>query len=100
MTTEELIYGKDGRLLNGTASGYKVPDIKFIPDDFEVFLYEDRINDKAVFGSKAVGEPPFIYGIGVYFALQNAMKSYKHDVDLNINSPITPQKILCKLYGC
>jgi len=100
MTTEELIYGKDGSLLNGTASGYKVPDIKSVPDDFDVYLYEGKKNDKAVFGSKAVGEPPFLYGIGAYFALRNAMKSFKTNVDLKIDSPITPQKILCKLYGC
>ncbi len=99
MTMEELIYNKAGRLLNGTASGYKVPDIKFTPDVFDVHLYENEFNTKAVFGSKAVGEPPFNYGIGVYFAIQNAMKSFRPDIDFNIDAPITPEKILCGLYG-
>ncbi len=98
MTMEELIYNNEGRLLNGGASGYKVPDIKFTPEIFDTYLYEDKLNSKAVFGSKAVGEPPFIYGIGVYFAIINAMKSYRQDLDFSIDSPLTPEKILCALY--
>ncbi len=98
MTMEELHYHEDGTLMNGSASGYKVPDIKFVPDLFEVQLHEDS-NPKAVFGSKAVGEPPFIYGIGGYFAIIEAMKAFKPDSDFQIAAPLTAEKILLALHN-
>jgi xanthine dehydrogenase large subunit len=49
-------------------------------------------------GSKAVGEPPFMYGIGTYFALQNAIKSFNPEMDLSFDAPLTPEKVLIALY--
>ena len=48
--------------------------------------------------SKAVGEPPLMYGIGAYFALQNAIKSFNPNYKLDFNSPLTPEKVLMRLY--
>ena len=52
-----------------------------------------------LFKSKAIGEPPLMYGIGAYFAIQNAIKSFnKKNYDLIFDSPMTPEKVLLSLY--
>lgn len=98
MTMEELIYSEDGRLLTDGSSTYKVPDIKFTPSLVDVHFLEDADNPKAVMSSKAIGEPPFMYGIGVYFAILEAMKAFRPDGDIFFHSPLTPEKVLNFLY--
>ena len=49
--------------------------------------------------SKAVGEPPFMYGIGVYFALFNAVKEFNPATTLGFDAPLTPEKVLLGLYS-
>jgi xanthine dehydrogenase large subunit len=63
-----------------------------------VHFLEDADNPKAVMSSKAIGEPPFMYGIGAYFAILDAMKAFRPDKKFFFNSPITPEKALCFLY--
>ena len=98
MTMEDLIHNDEGRLLTDTASNYKVPDIKFTPETVEVHFLEDEDNPYAVLNSKAIGEPPFIYGIGAFFALLNAMKAFRPEKELFLTAPLTPERILTFLY--
>lgn len=98
MTMEELLFGQDGRLLTDNTSTYKIPDIKSTPGEVKIHFLEDAENPYAVMSSKAIGEPPFMYGIGVYFAIMNAMKAYRPDREAFFNSPITPEKVLMFLY--
>jgi hypothetical protein len=49
-------------------------------------------------GSKAVGEPPLMYGIGVYFAIRKAMRAFK-ERDYAFDSPATPEKVLLGIQG-
>jgi len=49
----------------------------------------------SIFGSKAIGEPPFIYGLTVWFAIQNAIKSFVPQALLKF--PATPEAILLAL---
>ncbi|WP_320043867.1 molybdopterin cofactor-binding domain-containing protein [uncultured Desulfobacter sp.] len=72
MTMEEMRYTDLGKPLTATAGTYKMPDIFSVPSDMQVIFLEDDYNDKAVKGSKAVGEPPFMYGIGAFFAIKMA----------------------------
>ena len=51
-----------------------------------------------MFRSKAVGEPPLMYGIGAYFALRNAIKEFNPDASLPYDAPMTPEKVLMNLY--
>ncbi len=94
VTIEELLYGKDGRIITGSSSTYKVPDIRSIPDEINVEMMEELKNPYAVLGSKAVGEPPFMYGIGGYFAVQNCIIAATKENILNFDSPITPEKVV------
>lgn len=98
MTMEEIAYNKEGRLLSNALSTYKVPDIFSVPKTVEVIPVETEGNDMAILKSKAVGEPPLMYGIGAYFALQNAIKAFNPNYDLQFNAPMTPEKALTGLY--
>ena len=98
MTMEEIAYNKDGRLLSNALSTYKVPDIFSVPKTVEVIPVETEGNDMAILKSKAVGEPPLMYGIGAYFALQNAIKAFNQNYDMQFHAPMTPEKVLMSLY--
>ena len=99
MTIEEIIYNKDGKLLTDLLSTYKVPDIHFAPKVMDVrFLGEP--NPVGMFNSKAIGEPPLMYGIGAYFAIMNAVKAFRPDTEFKLSAPVTPEKVLMNLYSC
>ena len=99
MTMEELMYDKDGRLMSSALSTYKVPDIYAAPQEIMVHFHGSPNNKFAIMGSKAVGEPPLLYGIGAYFAIRNAVKAYNPQMKLPYSAPITPEKVLLGLYG-
>ncbi len=104
MTCEELILNNEGKLLTDALSTYKVPDIHAMPKELSVhFLNNDEHNVKkgqtGPLNSKAIGEPPLMYGIGVYFALMNAMLAFNPQMDIKFNSPLTPEKVLLSLYN-
>jgi len=99
LTLENMQFDENGRIIQDSAASYKIPDIKFAPGTFEVELLKDSINPYAVNGSKATGEPPFIYGIGIYFALLNAIKAFNADFKPDYTAPMTTEKILLSLYG-
>jgi xanthine dehydrogenase large subunit len=98
MTMEEIAYNDEGRLLSNALSTYKIPDIFSVPKDVEVIPVETDGNDMAILKSKAVGEPPLMYGIGAYFALQNAIKAFNPNYNLTFHAPMTPEKVLMSLY--
>ena len=100
MTMEELAYNHEGRLLSNALSTYKVPDIYAVPKKIDIQFLNTDGTDMALFKSKAVGEPPLMYGIGAYFALLNAIQAAKPSFTPNIYSaPMTPEKVLLALYG-
>ncbi|UCF96111.1 MAG: molybdopterin-dependent oxidoreductase [Spirochaetaceae bacterium] len=98
LTLEEVSYSEEGRLLTGTLSTYKVPDIYHTPRELDVHFLEDRENPLGVFNSKAIGEPPLMYGIGVYYALLAAIQAFRPDRDIPIVAPLTPERVLMNLY--
>ena len=99
MTTEELIWNDEGKLLTDALSTYKVPDIHAAPKEIKIHFLENTSNPFGPKNSKAIGEPPLMYGIGVYFALMNAMRAFRPEMELKFNSPLTPEKILLMLYN-
>lgn len=98
MTMEELLYNKEGKLMTNALSTYKVPDIYSVPKEIAVHFLETEKENLAIYRSKAVGEPPLLYGIGAYFALYNAVKAFNPDADIPFNAPMTPEKVLMNLY--
>ncbi|MBZ0199753.1 MAG: molybdopterin-dependent oxidoreductase [Ignavibacteriaceae bacterium] len=98
-TVEELLFDEKGKYLTDTLSTYKVPDVHFTPEEMEVKFLENNTHSEAIFNSKAIGEPPLMYGIGAYFAIANAVKSFKTSANFRYSLPITPEKVLMNLHG-
>lgn len=78
-------------------ASYKVPDIYFTPKTLEVMPLDTTPDPLALLGSKALGEPPFMYGIGSYFAILNAMRAFNPNFGLELWAPMTHQKCLISL---
>ena len=69
VTIEEVVFIKR-TVTSNALSTYKVPDIYSVPKEIAIdYLQTDKEN-LAIFRSKAVGEPPLMYGIGAFFALR------------------------------
>ena len=96
LTTEELVWNKDGRLLSDGPATYKIPAIGDAPGEFNVHLLEDVPNPApTVMRSKAVGEPPFMLALSVWCALRDAVGAaggYRGFVRLN--APATAEEVL------
>ncbi len=99
MTMEEVVYNKEGKLLSNALSTYKVPDIYSVPKEITIHPLKTKGSDLAIFKSKAVGEPPLMYGIGAYFALRNAVLAFNPSHTMELSAPLTPEKILMNLYA-
>jgi xanthine dehydrogenase large subunit len=99
MTMEEVLFSREGRMLTDSLSTYKVPDIYSAPGVMICHPLETSGPEPAIFKSKAVGEPPFMYGIGAFFALQNAVRAFNPQWKPDYDAPLTPEKILMRLYG-
>ncbi|MDP4264121.1 MAG: molybdopterin-dependent oxidoreductase [Bacteroidota bacterium] len=99
MTMEEIVYDKEGKLRSNALSTYKVPDIYSAPKEISIHFLETGKDNLAIFRSKAVGEPPLMYGIGAYFALRNAIKAFNPSADIPYDAPMTPEKVLMGLYS-
>lgn len=96
MTMEDLPF-IDGVAQAANLATYKVPDIMSMPQ-MEIRFLENVKNPKAVRSSKAVGEPPFLYGLGAYFAILNAISAFRPDQKPIYNPPFTPEKVLTFLH--
>ena len=99
MTMEELLYDDKGKLLSKALSTYKIPDIYSVPKSIEVSTLKSDGHPMAIRKSKAVGEPPLMYGIGTYFAIQNAVRAFNPNYELSFDAPFTPEKVLMSLYA-
>ena len=99
MTMEEIVYDKNGKLRSNALSTYKVPDIYSVPKEISIEFLQTQKDNLAIFRSKAVGEPPLMYGIGAFFALRNAIKNFNAAARPTFNAPMTPEKMLMDLYG-
>ena len=107
---EEVVYDENGRLRSNALSTYKVPDIYSIPKEIAILPLETTRENLAIFNSKAVGEPPLMYGIGAYFAIRNAVRAFAETSPPAtaggtdkawpaFDLPFTPEKVLMNLYS-
>ncbi|MFJ8016136.1 xanthine dehydrogenase molybdopterin binding subunit [Streptomyces sp. NPDC096339] len=83
-----------GRLLTQAASTYKLPSFSEMPEEFNVSLLENASEEGAVFGSKAVGEPPLMLAFSVREALRQAAAAFgPADISLELGAPATPEAV-------
>ncbi|WP_199551014.1 xanthine dehydrogenase molybdopterin binding subunit [Streptomyces sp. N35] len=83
-----------GRLLTQAASTYKLPSFSEMPEEFHVTLLENATEEGAVYGSKAVGEPPLMLAFSVREALRQAAAAFGPDgAEVELASPATPEAV-------
>ncbi|KAI8505444.1 hypothetical protein Bbelb_166330 [Branchiostoma belcheri] len=96
-TMEEQVYSPDGVLFSRGPGMYKMPGFADIPVQLNVSLLRGAPNDKAIFSSKAVGEPPLLLASSVFFAIKDAVSSARADAGLKgtfrLDSPATAERI-------
>ncbi|MEU1023617.1 xanthine dehydrogenase molybdopterin binding subunit, partial [Streptomyces sp. NPDC005904] len=83
-----------GRLQTQAASTYKLPSFSEMPEEFNVRLLENATEEGAVYGSKAVGEPPLMLAFSVREALRQAAAAFgPSGVGVELASPATPEAV-------
>ena len=96
MTSEEIRHDSHGRLVTDSLATYKIPDLESAPE-VDVTLLERE--SPGLLGSKAVGEPPLVYGLGALFAIRAAIESVRPDLGSDVVAPLTPERIFTLLHG-
>lgn len=92
---EEQKYDSQGRNITASPDTYKIPTINDIPLIFNVELMPNSYHAPTIQGSKAIGEPPFILGFSVWFAIKDALWSISnYEIEPNLNFPATNEHIL------
>ncbi|KAG4068524.1 hypothetical protein HA402_004865 [Bradysia odoriphaga] len=96
-TLEELVYSPDGTLYSRGPGMYKIPGFADIPGEFNVSLITGAPNPRAVYSSKAIGEPPVFLASSVFFAIKEAIGAARKERQLNsdfyLQSPATSERI-------
>jgi xanthine dehydrogenase large subunit len=95
LTSEELVWNTQGLLTTHAPSTYKIPATGDIPEHFKVDFWPEPNREDNVFGSKAVGEPPFMLAISVWEAMREAIAGQR--TALHMNAPATPERVLAAL---
>ncbi|MCI9887280.1 xanthine dehydrogenase molybdopterin binding subunit [Micrococcales bacterium 31B] len=95
---EELRWdARDGRLLTRNASTYKLPSLGEMPERFTVHLMERAAEPGVVYGSKAVGEPPFMLALSAREAVRDAISQFGGDaaagLPVEVAAPSTPEAV-------
>jgi len=89
-----------GRLATQAASTYKLPSFSEMPEDFRVKLLEKAHEEGAVYGSKAVGEPPLMLAFSVREALREAAAAFgPAGTSVDLGCPATPEAVYWALDG-
>ncbi len=100
LTTEELWWNEQGRLMTHAPSTYKIPAISDCPRDFRVRLFKTSNPKDTVHRSKAVGEPPLLLGFSVFNAIREAVAAVGDGrTEPALNAPATPEAILGAIEG-
>jgi xanthine dehydrogenase large subunit len=99
LTTEELVYDREGRLRTHAPSTYKIPVASDIPEDFRVALWDGANARDTIYASKAVGEPPVMLAIAAFAALADACEAAERGAGARLDAPATPEAVLKAVKG-
>ena len=98
LTTEQLVWNNKGVLTTHAPSTYKIPATGDIPKHFKIDFWPEPNREDNVFGSKAVGEPPFMLAISVYEALKDTVAGGRADRSaVTLTAPATAENVLIAL---
>uniref|UniRef100_UPI00398EF4B5 xanthine dehydrogenase/oxidase n=1 Tax=Pristiophorus japonicus TaxID=55135 RepID=UPI00398EF4B5 len=94
---EQLRYSPDGVLYTRGPGAYKIPAAGDIPTQLNVSLLRESPNKKAIYSSKAVGEPPLFLSASIFFAIKDAIVAAREASGVTglfrLDSPATPDRI-------
>lgn len=96
-TLEEILWNDQGHVITDRFATYKIPDLLSAPPIHVEFI-ASQSNPHGPFSAKAIGEPPFLLGLGSFFALADAMRSFTPASALAYRLPLTPERVLMGLY--
>ena len=95
LTTEELWWNQQGKLMTHAPSTYKIPTINDCPEAFNVRLFQNRNVEDSIHRSKAVGEPPLLLPFSVFFAIRDAIAAVAdYEINPPLRAPATCEAIL------
>lgn len=95
LTSEELWWNKDGRLMTHAPSTYKIPSVSDCPPVMNIKFFDNANTVDNVYQSKAVGEPPLPTAISVFLAIRDAIASTAEAGTMPpLVAPATPENIL------
>ena len=96
LTTEEMWWDSDGRMMTHAPSTYKIPVCSDRPEHFRLDMYAGSENIEAtIYRSKAVGEPPLMLALSVHQAIADAVSSTSDHGELpQLRAPATPEAVL------
>jgi len=95
LTSEELWWDDQGRLMTHAPSTYKIPTSYDWPKTFNVDLIPwSRNREDSIYRSKAVGEPPLMLAISVFHAIRDAIAAAAGGGLPRLDAPATPERIL------
>ncbi|KAL5482077.1 hypothetical protein EMCRGX_G022358 [Ephydatia muelleri] len=90
-------YTQRGQMLSFGPSLYKIPGFSDVPVEFNVSLLDNAPNPRAIFSSKAVGEPPLFLAASVFFAIKEAIRAARRETGFPtsflLDSPATVERI-------
>lgn len=96
-TLEEMVYSPSGVIFSRGPGVYKLPGFADIPQEFNVALLKGAPNPRAVYSSKAVGEPPLFLAASAFFAIWEAVRAAREEAGLSgyftLHSPATSARI-------
>ena len=93
LTSEELVWNRDGLLATHAPSTYKIPTANDCPPVFNVALYDEPCGVDTIHRSKAVGEPPLLLSFSVFLAIRVAVAACGNG-DPPLRAPATPEAVL------
>lgn len=76
---EEMVYSPEGTIFTRGPGTYKLPGFADIPTEFNVSLLKGVSNPRAVYSSKAVGEPPLFLASSILYAIKDAITAAREE---------------------
>ena len=101
---EDILFSEQGHLLSTGHDAYTIPSINDLPPIFNVSLLRKPTpleNRRVLYSSKGVGEPPFLAGETVFFAIKAAILAVREESGKtgggNLEAPAIPFNVLAAI---
>lgn len=95
LTTEELWWNDQGKLMTHAPSTYKIPSVSDCPAALNVEFFDNGNRENNIYQSKAMGEPPLPLAISVFLAIRDAVAALAPEREIvPLDAPATAERVL------